>query len=224
MKAKRTTAAILSAVLALTVFSGCGNSGTITKGGDRAPNNNAELPAEENVPVVVNEPDFMGFLTEEGGIEFYNMSFEEFNNAAGGMFTEENAMEYDEYNGETYAKYTLGKKDSILGDRVKLAGEYEVICVLNFKKDKLKCMELRIYDMNEKDANALCADFLTAFEGKLPEKYEQFSPVDQANVYKVGFTGKVDDYAITMERKWRDIDKYNMTFELDIYAERYGMD
>lgn len=227
MKIKRITAAILSLSLMLISLSGCGDSSgsSSEKTADNssaAQNMDDTADDGDSAPAVLEEPDFMGFLTGESSTDYYNMKSDEFDQLTGGVFNEQNAVEYSDWEGIT-GKYSLGKKDSILGGRVKLDKEYEVLCILSFRKNKLKEMSLRIDGLTVEEADKICADFLKAFEGKLPEKYEAYPPLEHGNIYEVGYVGRVDDYIASMRRDRAMSDDYYVLFTLENYAERYNM-
>lgn len=221
MKINRITAVLLSLAVSITMLAGCGDSSKDSIS-DVQSHSGSAADSESSAPTTLEEPDFMGYLTGTSTTDFYNMSTEEFNNATGGVFIPENALEYDDWDG-IYAKYTLGKKDSILGGRLKLEKEYEIFCILNFKKDKLKEMSLRIDDLTEEEAKKICNDFLKAFEDKLPDGYEEYPPLEHGNIYEVGYVGKYDDYIASMRYNTYLSDKYYILFTLENYSERYGL-
>lgn len=225
MKIRKITAALLSLALTLTALAGCGDSGSSSEKSTDTTSfaqNAGDTDGGESAPAILEEPDFMGFLTGESDTNYYNMKSDEFDQLTGGVFNEQNAIEYSDWEGIT-GKYSLGKKDSILGGRVKLDKEYEVICILSFKKNKLKEMSLRIDGLTVDEADKICADFLKAFEGKLPDKYEAYPPLEHGNIYEVGYVSGVDDYIVSMRRNRAMSDDYYVLFTLENYAERYGM-
>lgn len=224
MTIKRITLAIISLALALTALAGCGGSGSSEKSSGKSSSAQTEDDTEdgESAPAILEELDFMGFLTGESDTNYYNMKSDEFDQLTGGVFNEQNAVEYSDWEGIT-GKYSLGKKDSILGGRVKLDKEYEVLCILSFRKNKLKEMSLRIDELTLEEADKICADFLKAFEGRLPEKYEAYPPLEHGNIYEVGYVSSADDYIVSMRRNRAMSDDYYVIFTLENYAERYNM-
>lgn len=223
MKIKRITAAIISLAMALTMLAGCGknDSSSYTQADfyEEFYGNTSE--EDEPEPVIVDEPDFMGFLTGASETDFYDMSFEEFKQATGGQFTEENAVDHNDSGALRYTYY-LGEMDSMLCGRVKLPKKCEVYCTVRFEKDKLKYMALDIEGVSGEEAKTICDNFITAFEGKLPEGYERFPDSERANVYEVGFTRTWSDFVVSMTRTWDHDDLYDICFSLEIYEERYS--
>lgn len=229
MRIKRITAAILSLTLSLTMLAGCASSSKENEAQNSAAQaayDSAIAAAEEEeakTDTVVDEPDFLAFLTGESDVNFYDMSFEELSEATGGQLNTENATEYNESSGT--ARYSLGKKDSILGGRLSLPRECEVYCTLGFKDNKLKEMHIKVEGFTEEEATKLCDDFLAALDGKLPEGYEQFAPVGpmSGSSCEIGYSKGVDDYIVSLKRQYFSGDYY-IEFTLDVYSERYGME
>lgn len=230
MKIKRITAVILLLALTLTMLAGCSSKADKENEAQNSAaqaayeSAMAEMEAEENkTETVVDEPDFLGFLTGASDTNFYGMSFEEFTQATDGQCTAESAVEYNTDNGRV--KYYFGSKDSILCGRLQLPRECDVYCDLSFNKNELKAMAIKVEGFTEEEATKLCDDFLEALDGKLPEGYEQFAPVGpmSGNSCMIGYSKGVDDYIVALERHYFSGDYY-IEFTLDIYSERYGMD
>ena len=176
-------------------------------------------------PVISSEaPDVMAFFLGESDTEFIGMSKADFDEATGEIFTEKNAVTCEK-SGENslFAKYSLGKADSILNGRVPLSKEYDISCAFTFKDDKLIKVTVTAQPMSREEADAICEAFLKAFDGKLPEGYTQFKPSERGKVREVGFTRTKDDYCISVTRDENlDGEKY-VHFDLQMYSERYGL-
>lgn len=220
MSTKRIAAAFLLLALALTAFTGCGKEAI--KGTEKNADSSSAVQDEDSGPVIVDEPDFMGFLTGTSSTDFYNMSVEEFEQATGGQFNEENAVEYHDWDG-IRADYYLGKTDTILCGRVNIGKECDVYCTVSFKKNKLKTMSIEAEGFTKEETDKICEDFLKAFEGKLPEQYEAYPPLEHGDIYEVGYNHGYDDFIISLRRDRNMADVYRILFTLENYSERYGM-
>ena len=224
---KKITAELLSLIMALAVCAGCSDSGsskTASESKAAATQPAESAAADEKKAAALDEPDFMGFLVGDGSTEFIGMSESDFNNAAGGKFTKENAADYNnDFSDEVTAAYSLGSKDTMLGGRVSLGKAYDLSCVLQFKNDKLTCAKLRIDKLTKDEADKIAQAFLDAFEGKLPEGYTQFKPVEHGKKKEVGFSKTADDYIISVTRDENLSGDTYLFFAIQNYAERYGM-
>lgn len=219
---KRTLAALFSLVMALTVFAGCGSDSSSAGAASQAP---AVTAAESTADTAsaLTEPDFLDKLTG-GTTDYYNMSLADFSAAAGYELSQKNCTVFsDEGNGDLYAKYFVGKKNSILGGRVSLAKEYDTFCTVTFKGDKLKKMTVRLEGLTQEEADAVLDGFLKALEGKLPEGYAAFKPVEHKKSREVGYTKEKDDFCVSMKRDDTLDGDFYAEFGLEVYAERYGM-
>ncbi|MBR1751486.1 MAG: hypothetical protein IJ740_11525 [Ruminococcus sp.] len=221
---KKTILALLSLSLVLGMMTGCGNNDSSKKTGtdSAVSQSGGELSSEEKKQAV-EEPDIMGFFTGDSKTEFIGMTAEEFEKETGSSIVKDNALEYTEDDGMIFAKYSLGSKDSMLGGRVKLAKAYDQTLATSFKDGKLKVLSVRISKITKDEAITICDDFIKAFEGKLPEGYVRFPDSERGKDVEVGFTKGVEDYCISMTRS-EDFDgDYGISFDLQNYAERYGM-
>lgn len=212
--------------ITLTAFSLAMASMTACSGNESSESKETPVQASsaEKSGTSVKEPDLMGFLTGENDIEFIGMTTDELAEATGGELTPENAEEYNDYDKENViAVYPLGKKDSILGGKVALPAQCEPVLKLQFSDGVLKCANILVENISKEDADKIAENFLSAFDGKLPDGYEQFSPVEHGNHREVGFTKGIDDYAVSVKRDDNLDGEFYANFAIQIYSERYGM-
>lgn len=212
---------VLIACSLVFVLAGCGG-GSSSAGESTAVSSQVSQETKSNSASAA-EPDFIGVYVGEGDTDFLDMTTDEFVSATGGAFTESTASKYDVFDEDITAEYSLGKKDSMLGGRLKLAKEYELTLVTEFKSDKLKAVKIRIDKLTKDEAVAVCDDFIKALDGKLPEGYERFPDSERGKTVEVGFTKSTSDNIFSMTRS-EDLDgDYYVFFDLENYAERYGM-
>ena len=222
---KRTVILLALALAAAGAFSGCGNSSSSSSQSSSAGDVSQPGQGEESSANAgtVAEPDFMGMFVGDGGKEYIGMSLDEMNSITDNAFTEEKAAKYDDYDGVITCENPLGRSDTMLGGRVKLSKEYDQTLKTEFKDNTLKAASIRIEKITKEEAEAICDAFIAAFDGKLPEGYEKFPVSERGKTVEVGFTKSVDDYVLSMTRS-EDLDgDYYVFFEIQIYAERYGM-
>ena len=223
---KKTLAAALALIMALAAFTGCSDkdSSSGSKSGS-LPTSSAAQTGGTAEPVPADKvPDVMGALTGDGGSEVIGMTKEDFDKATDNSFTEKTAIEYEDGgDGDIYAEFSLGKSDSILGGRVALGKEYDIVSTLSFKGGKLIKYTEKIRNIEKEEADKISETFLKAFDGKLPEGYTQATPVEHGSKREVGFTKGIHDYCISMNRDKNLDDEYYLTFALEKYDERYGM-
>ena len=217
---------ILAAALSLVIiasFAGCNDKGSSSDKGSTSSQSQSDNSSSAQAAVTVKETDVMAAFTGDGGAEVIGMSKEEFDEATGGSFTEQNAAEYEDYDGSIYAKYSLGKVDSILGGRVKLPAEHEAFQTVNFKDGKLTKLTIKLENVTKDEAKTVQDNFIKAFDGKLPEGYKQFAPLDHGKKYEVGFSKGVHDYVFSVNRDENLDGEIYVSFAIEKYDERYGM-
>lgn len=220
---KKILAILASLAISAAALTACSDKGSSSQSDTasafqaQAGDSEAEKPA-----VVVKEPDIKSVITS--GAEFINISNDKLLEATDGTFTKENAMVYDETDNEVYAKYSLGKSDSILNGTVKLPAEYEVTTTVNFVKGKLKKYTEYVGNVTKEDADQILDNFIAAYDGKLPDGYTQFKPVEHGKHKEVGFSKTVNDLVISVTKDEHLDGEIYVYFNIEIYAERYQMD
>jgi hypothetical protein len=234
MKIRKAAAAILSLTMALTMLAGCGDNdssksaatnstsqNTSTTENSASDDGNSEAAPEGTL----TEPDFLSSLTGGSGPDFYNMSYEDVNKQLGVILSMDNCQVFTNDNkGNITAKYYIGKTDSMLCGRVKLAKEHNVSVTFTFEDNKLKKMSVKAEGLDDaKEADAIAEDFLKALDGKLPEGYVQFTPVEHKKSREVGFTRNKEDFCVSVKRDESLDGSYYALFNLENYAERYNM-
>ena len=218
---KKTFALLASLVLATGSFTACSDKGN--NGSTASQSGITDSSQSENTAMVVTAPDVMASLTGEGGNDFIGMDEKSFIDATDGKLTKDTAVEYDDEDGEIYAKYYLGKISTMLCGRVKLPTEYDVSATVKFKKGKLNEYIERIDSLTMEETDAIFEEFIKTFKGKLPDGYEEFTPVEHGKIKEVGFTRTTNDLVISMRRDEDLHGNIYLYFSIQIYAERYHM-
>ena len=170
-----------------------------------------------------SEPDFMGYLLN-GSTNYIGMRVDDFIQDLGYAFSKENCIQQESVDTDyQYYQYSLGTMNSMLAGKIKLDRQHDIVCSLKCKDDVIKCAKETITGITKDEAKKICDDFLTAFDGKLPDGYTQFTPSKRGKKYEVGFSKGIDDYVISMTYDETLEGDYEVSFALQIYAERYGM-
>ena len=219
---KKILATALSLTLAFSALTACGDSSSSS--GSTAPAaSSAEQSSAVQPKTAVAEPDLLAHLID-GKPDYIGMTREEFDDATQYAYSDKNAIDHQEEEGTgTYDKYSLGSSDTMLHGRLKLDKAYEQYLTLSFTDGKLSKATVRIEKITKEEAIKICDDFLKAIDGKLPEGYTQFKPVEHGRMCEVGFTKDRDDYVVSMRRD-EDFDgDYFVFFDLEIYSQRYKM-
>lgn len=211
----------------VTLLCGCSESNAGSRSASEKPQSvsdsaPAESSSQKSAPTG-SEPDFMGYLVS-GGTNYIGMPIDAFFQELGDSFTKENCIQQESVDaGSQYYQYSLGSMNSMLAGNIKLDQQYDIICSLKCKDDVIKCAKETITGITKDEAKKICDDFLTAFDGKLPDGYKQFTPLKHGKKYEVGFSKGTDDYVISMTCDETLEGDYEVFFALQIYAERYGM-
>ena len=216
---KRIMAAAAALVL-IFALAGCSESGSSSSSSEQT--QSSESVSLQAAPVG-KEPDVMAAFTDGSGDELIGMSKDEFDKATGGCYTEQNSISHSEDNGKGYTKISLGKSDSILGGRVKLGKEYDIVSAVAYKDNKITKLTIDIENITKEEADVIGDNFIKAFDGKLPEGYKQFTPVEHGSKREVGFTKGIHDYCFSVNRDKNLDDEYFASFAIQKYDERYGM-
>ena len=219
---KKTFAFLTALVIAAGAFTGCADKVSSSDNGGTTLQSQ-EDSSQEDKAVAVTAPDVMAPLIGEGGSDFIGMDEKTFTDVTGGKLTKDTAAEYDEEGKVTYARYSLGTTDTMLSGRVKLPKEYDISATVTFEKGKLKKYTEKIDKLTMEETDAIFETFLKAFDGKLPEGYKEFTPVEHGKLKEVGFTRTTKDLVVSMKRDENlDGDIY-LYFAIENYAERYNM-
>ena len=218
---KKMIIAALSFVMTISAFTACGDNSSSNS--TASFESFSESEEESKKVTVVDEPDLMGCFVGDGDTEFIHMTHDELSKATNGQLAKENAFDVNADDEFSVEKFSLGKKDSMLGGRLGLDKEYDITLTLSYKNDELRYAKETIEKITKEEAKKILDDFIMAFDGKLPEGYTQFTPSERGRVLEVGFTKGMEDYVFSMTYD-EDLDgDYYVYFGIENYAERYGM-
>ncbi|MBQ4363135.1 MAG: hypothetical protein II782_03930 [Oscillospiraceae bacterium] len=208
MRIKAMISAALTAALLLT---SCGTGAARTQ-------------TAETVPVTptVQEADFMGcFLGGDTSVNYLGMSLEEFNNATGNVYTEENALEYDKDFG--YAKFSFGGLDGLFCGRAPFGKQMDVSFSITFKDDRIKEMRY-IVEGDDDDPDKVVQAIADELRKDLPEGYFEEDDAPIMGKGSMRFAKDVDGYVFSVWKSKVGDSEYPVFFTFESYKDKYGME
>ena len=224
---------VLAALSVLTVTTGaifgCGAAkdeplnANITAVEDAAEAEDAEAAEEIPATPVLKETDFLGFILGGNDTQYLHMTLDELNEVTGGVYTEENAKEFDmDYD---YAMFSFGELTGLFCDRTEFCGKLPVDCKLGFKDDKIVNITYYIYPGNETIDSASISDILAEYLAeKLPEDYHGEYDRQPEGKNSAVFANTVDGFVFTIKHMDIDGSGYPVLLKFETYKDKYGME